>query len=139
MNLFNRILDLLLFRIGVEEQDDGRVVPIITTGSIVWGILLRTAVIILLSFLLMSIVENRRYWWITLLFLWLLAAYPGWRQFQFYKKHLEEVTESTLCGKCVHFDETSQLCKLYDEHISENYIPCGGVDWEPKLFEKDGE
>jgi len=137
MDILNKILDLLLFRAGVEETEAGEVTPIFTTGSIVWGVLLRSAIIIFLSFILMSLVENRKYWWVTLLLLWLFAAYPGWKQYQEYKKHVEEVTESTLCGKCIHFDETSQLCKLYDEHISENYIPCGGVDWEPKSFEKD--
>lgn len=132
-----KILDILLFRVGIEEKEDGKIVPIFTTGSIVWGVLLRSAIIIFLSFIIMGLIDNRKYWWITLLLLWLFAAYPGWKQFQFYKKHLEDVAESTLCGNCVHFDETSQLCKLYDEHISEDYIPCGGIDWEPKTFEKD--
>ncbi len=137
MEILNKILDLLLFRVGVEKEEDGKLVPIITTGSIVWGVLLRSAIIILLSFAFMGIIENRKYWWVMLLLLWLFAAYPGWKQFQFYKERMQEVSESTLCGKCIHFDETSQLCKLYDEHISEDYIPCGGVDWEPKSLEKE--
>jgi len=137
MDVLNKILDLLMFRIGTEQTENGKITPIVTLGSIAWGILLRSAIVIFLSFLFMSLIENRKIWWISFLVLWAFAAYPGWKQYLFYKKHLQDVSESTLCGKCVHFDETGQLCKLYDEHISEGYVPCGGVDWEPKPFEQD--
>ncbi|MCX7879930.1 MAG: hypothetical protein N2517_04650 [Ignavibacteria bacterium] len=137
MDIINRLLDLLMFRLGVEENYDGKVTPIVTTGSIVWGILLRSAIILFFSFIVMELIENRKYWWISLLFLWLFAAYPGWKQYQFFKKKIQDVEESTLCGKCVHFDSTSQLCKLYDEHVAEGYIPCEGVDWEPKSENED--
>lgn len=128
----NIVLDLLLFRNGVEQNDEGKPIPIMTTGSIAWGIILRSAIIIFLSFLAMPIIEKRSFWWIFLFLLWFFAAYPGWRQFQHYKHQIKEVEETTLCGNCVHFDSTSQLCKLLDEHISEGYVPCGGIDWEPK-------
>lgn len=134
---FNKILDLLMFRTGVEEDEAGHLQPVVTTGSIVWGVLLRSFIIIFISFLFMALIENRKFWWLSFLILWLVAAYPGWKQYQAYKKRMEDFEESTLCGKCIHFDPTSQLCKLYDEHVYKDYVPCEGVDWEPKTIEKD--
>lgn len=139
MDILNKLLDLLMFRVGTEQTENGKVTPIVTLGSIAWGILLRSAIVIFLSFIFMSLYSNRKLWWVSLLILWLFAAYPGWKQYQYYKKHIQDVFESTLCGKCLHFDETGQLCKLYDEHIYEGYTPCNGVDWEPKPFEEQNE
>ena len=30
-----------------------------------------------------------------------------------------------------HFESSAQICSKYDEHITENHIPCEGMDWEP--------
>ncbi len=136
-DFFARIIDFLMFRAGFREDVDGALQPIITTGSIVWGILLRSFIIIILSFIFMSVYSYHKHWWVSLLLLWLFAAYPGWRQYQSYKKKIQSFEESTLCGKCMHFDPTSQLCKIHDEHVTEDYIPCEGFDWEPKNPENE--
>lgn len=125
------VLDLLLFRKGTEVNSEGKPIPILTTGSIAWGVILRSSIIIFFSFIIMSIFNKPSFWWVFLFLLWIFAAYPGWRQFQIYKNQIKEIEESTLCGNCIHFDSTSQLCRLYDEHIVEGYVPCWGVDWEP--------
>jgi hypothetical protein len=131
--MIEKIKDLLLFRHGTKENESGEIKSIITPGSIVWGILLRTFILVISSFILFeTVVWTRSYWWFVFFIIWYGAAYPGWRQFQDFNENIEKVEESTLCGSCKHFDKTSQLCKIYDEHITEDYLPCEGVDWEPK-------
>ncbi len=131
---FKKILDLLMFREGTNDENDLKE-PVITTGSIVWGLLIRSAILIVLSFLLIDFFDRREYWWFSLFFIWFFAAYPAYRQYTFYNQKIEEFKESTLCGSCKHFDQTGRLCRLYDEHVSKDYIPCEGDSWEPNSFE----
>lgn len=131
MKFINKILDIIQFREGYNEDEEGDRVPKVTTGSIVWGMLFRSFIIIFLSFFVFDQIEFQKYWWIPFLVLWFFVAYPGYRQYQRYSKKIEIIQEETLCGSCRHFDSTSQLCKIYDEHITKDYIPCDGDNWEP--------
>jgi len=124
-----------MFREGTEEEADGSLVPILTTGSIIWGVLLRSAIIIFSSFLIIEIFDMRQYWWFFFLLFWFFAAYPGWRQFQKFQERIKKVSEDTLCGSCRNFESSSQLCKILDEHVTKEYIPCEGLSWEPKSYE----
>lgn len=128
---FDKIMDILMFReTGDEDNESDQ--PVVTTGSVVWGLLLRSAIIIILSSLLINALELRTYWWWVLIALWFFAAWPAYRQWQQFSTRMEKFEESTLCGSCRHFDPSSQLCKIYDQHVSTNYIPCEGLAWEPK-------
>ncbi len=127
--LYEKISDLLLFR--PIEDDDGDT-PSMTTGSIVWGVLLRSAIIIVISFLLLDQLHLHEYWYIILFAVWFFAVYPGYQQYQKFNQKIEKMKESTLCGSCRHFDPSGQLCTILDEHVSSNYIPCEGESWEPK-------
>lgn len=132
---FEKYIDLFMFREGTEEEADGTTQPIITTGSIVWGVLLRSSILIFLTFFLVESVGLRKYWWLLFFVIWFGAAYPGWRQFQLFQKRIKKVEEETLCGSCKHFDSGSQLCRIYDEHVTKDYLPCEGLNWEPTNFE----
>jgi hypothetical protein len=133
--LHNKLIDILQFREGTEDDDEGGTQPVMTTGSIVWGVILRASIIIFLSFFLLEWFVSYKMWWVALFAVWLGAAYPAYRQYQVFKKRVQEVEDETLCGKCKHFDPTSQLCRIYDEHVTATYIPCEGLSWEPKNFE----
>ena len=134
----DKLIDIFNFRIGTEEESDGSLYPIITTGSVAWGILFRTALLTALAFLILSIWENREGAWIFVFLIWGLAVYPGWKQYQVYNERIKKVEEDTMCGSCKHFDKPSQLCRIYDEHININYIPCEGDSWEATaLFEEE--
>ncbi len=136
MNTFlEKISDALMFREGTEEEADGSLQPIITTGSIVWGILLRSLIVFILSFAIMIYLENRTYGYMFFFIFWFVAAYPGWRQYQLFQTRIKKVEESTLCGSCINFESSSQLCKIFDEHVTRNYIPCEGLNWEPRHFD----
>jgi len=135
--IIERSKDLFLFREGTEEDDEGSRVPVITTGSVVWGVLLRSAIIILVGFLFLGLFEIGQLGWVFFFLFWFAAVYPGWRQFQVFQKRIKKVEESTLCGSCINFESGSQLCKIFDEHITKDYIPCEGLNWEPKHSDSD--
>ncbi len=125
-----KVVDLLMFRLPSDEDSHSRE-PQVTVGSIVWGILLRSIVLVLLVTLALESLALRQYWWMMLFIIWFAAAYPGWIQYKKYQERMDDFKESTLCGSCAHFDSGSQLCRLHDEHVSSDYIPCDGLDWEP--------
>ena len=62
--IIEKIADILMFREGTEEDEEGAQQPIVTTGSIVWGVLLRSAIIVVISFLIIEITGQRN-WWIS--------------------------------------------------------------------------
>ncbi|MGA2297556.1 MAG: hypothetical protein ABSG15_08425 [FCB group bacterium] len=128
--ILDKVADYLMFREGTEDLE-GEAQPIVTTGSIVWGVILRTAIIMVITFFLIDVLELREYAWFMAFLLWLGATYPGWRQYQKFQEKMKVFKEETLCGQCRHFDSTSQLCKLLDEHPTKDYIPCEGLSWEP--------
>ena len=126
---FDKILDVFMFREG-SEKDSETNQPIITTGSVVLGIIFRTAIIFIVFLLFRD--YFRGYWYISLAIFWFFVAYPAYRQYQKFNQRIENFQEETLCGTCRHFNSTGQLCTIYDEHVSKNHIPCGGQDWEPR-------
>jgi hypothetical protein len=128
--MFEKIIDLLMFRLPSEE-DSSSSDPKVTEGSIIWGAILRSAILMLIIFLLLESLTMREYWWFMLFAIWFIAVYPAWLQWQKFNERMKTFTEQTLCGSCIQFDPTSQLCRLFDEHVSTNYIPCEGLNWEP--------
>ncbi|MDA3844138.1 MAG: hypothetical protein PF588_07215 [Candidatus Kapabacteria bacterium] len=130
MNIFDKIIDLFLFRDGSDE-DSRSTEPKVTVGSIVWGVMLRTTILLLVSTFLLYTMEYRHLWWFMLFGIWLLAIYPGWRQYHKFHERMKKFTEDTLCGSCKYFNSAGQLCKIYDEHVSTEHIPCDGQNWEP--------
>jgi hypothetical protein len=140
MTYLDKFVDVLMFREprnwdsvqsppDYEEEQQPKV--IFTTGSIVWGVMLRTALIIFLSIILFERFGLYNYWWYVLFILWFLVAYPGYKHYQKFNEKIEDLQESTLCGSCKYFEPTGQLCTLLDEHVTQDYIPCEGQGWEP--------
>lgn len=126
---FDKILDVFMFREGSEEDSETNQ-PKVTTGSVVLGIIFRTAIIFIVFLAFAD--YFRGYWYISLAAFWFFVAYPAYRQYQKFNKRIEDFKEETLCGTCRHFNATGQLCTIYDEHVSKNHIPCGGQSWEPR-------
>ena len=130
MNDIDKIKNLFLFK--EVTDDDSHNEPVVTVGSIVWGVLLRSAIIMVVTMIMMYNYGNNEMWYFSLFLIWLVALYPGWTQYQEYTNRIKKFTEDTLCGSCRNFNADSQLCKLYDEHVSTNHIPCEGESWEPR-------
>ncbi|MFN3195057.1 MAG: hypothetical protein ACE364_03805 [Chlorobiota bacterium] len=130
MNDIDKIKNLFLFKEVTDEDNHNE--PVVTVGSIVWGVLLRSSIIMVVTMIIMYIYGNNEMWYFSLFLIWLIALYPGWTQYQEYTDRIKKFTEDTLCGSCRNFNADSQLCKLYDEHVSTNHIPCEGEAWEPR-------
>lgn len=124
-----------MFREGSDE-DNHSTEPTVTFGSIVWGVLFRTIMIVSCILLFLNYFDYDVNIWIILFAIWLFAAYPAFRQYSKFKTRMKKFKEETLCGSCKYFNSDAQLCTIYDEHVSENYIPCEGESWEPR-FEKN--
>lgn len=125
--MFKRLLNILLF-----QAEDGEIV---NTGAIVWGVLLRVFIYILTASVLIPMYNLYQYWYVSLFIVWLFAFYPAYNKYNEFQAKMKEFQEDTLCGNCIHFNRDSQLCNLFDEHVTEDYIPCEGLNWEPKSYQ----
>ncbi len=111
---------------------DAKGEPRFTTGSIVNGALLRAILVIVVGFALWYWRGDEMTYALTFLLLWGYVAYPAYRQYIIFNQHIEQYVGDTLCGQCRHFNATAQSCFRYDEHVTETYVPCEGLDWEPR-------
>ncbi|MDC1067879.1 hypothetical protein OAQ99_01830 [Candidatus Kapabacteria bacterium] len=124
--LLKDLISIFNFSFYKEENE------IISIGSIVWGIIFRSFLLMVLSLILMNKYELYDNAFIFVVVLWFFIAWPAYNKFQDYNKKSIDFIESTLCGSCRNFEKTAQLCKIYDEHPTKDFIPCDGDDWELK-------
>ena len=132
-SVLEKIKDIFMFRQG-GNIDNYLTSPTVTSGSILWGILLRAAILIIIAVPL--VLYKRELAWVTLFIFWILVVFPAYKQYITLNSRLEVLEEETLCGKCKYFIKESQLCSTLDEHISKENVPCDGSLWEanPYLF-----
>ena len=131
--MIDRLIDTFLHRFTNTGNDNNdNPIPLITTGSIVLGAMLRLALIMLITWLIIDEWMFQQYWIFIAIAIMLFVIYPSFRQYSIFNDRIENLAESTMCGSCRHFDNTGQMCTLYDEHISNNSLPCEGQDWELK-------
>ncbi len=105
-----------------------------TLGSILTWAILRAAVAILAALLLYEYVGLFSYdlWWMVVVAAILaFVIYPAQIQYRIYKEETREIVTNTLCASCRHFDAGAVMCLKHDEHVTEDYLPCEGIDWEP--------
>ena len=101
-------------------------------GEIVYWGLLRTAITIVLLWLSFENISEKYFWIIASIAIYIIIIHPiisGYKKF--INKNKNVITNS-LCSKCKHFSETAVLCMKYDEHPTDDYTPCDGLDWESK-------
>ncbi len=105
-----------------------------TVGSIVTWAIVRAAIVIILSLVLYEYVKWIEYgvWWmVTFAALFAVVLYPAQIQYRLFKESTKNIVSGTLCSTCKYFEPTAIMCTMFDEHVSETYIPCEGVNWEP--------
>lgn len=111
----------------------------ISIGSIVyWGIIRLTLVIVAL-WVLYYYIDYGTWWMIGIVSLYVVVVHPIIIQYEMYREQNKIVLESSLCSSCRYFDVTAVLCTKLDEHPTENYLPCEGMYWEPKMVESKNE
>jgi len=109
--------------------------PSFTVGTIVYGTILRISAIIVLTWIINEYYgRTETVWTISMLLLWGIGVYPAFQSYKKFLKNVSIIKSNTLCGSCKHFNETNQLCSILDEHVSETYVPCEGLSWEPHSY-----
>lgn len=127
--MLDSVFDQLTLRNGYYDEKGS---PRFTTGSIVSGALMRAMLTVMLGFAIWYYVGSQLALLFSAIAIWGYVAYPAHRQYTIFNQHVEQLELNTLCGQCKHFNPTNQLCSVYDEHVSNDFIPCEGMDWEPR-------
>ena len=105
-------------------------------GHIVYWTIIRIAILIPVLWLLYGFMEYRYWWVLGIMSVYGVVIHPAVIQYKIFLEKNREILTNTLCASCSHFDETAVICLKYDEHPTEEYLPCDGMDWEPKANTK---
>ena len=100
-------------------------------GVIVYWTILRLAVLIPLLWIATDYIEYKYWWMVVSMSIYGIIIHPAVIQYKLFNEENKEVITNSLCSSCKHFDETAVLCLKYDEHPTQEIIPCDGTDWEP--------
>ena len=100
-------------------------------GEIVYYTLIRTLITIAFLWFIRSYLDFQLWIIISLLGVYLVIIHPAISSYKKFMERSRDVVDSTLCASCKHFDESAVLCLKYDQHPTEDYIPCEGSAWEP--------
>lgn len=99
-------------------------------GIIYWG-LVRTAIMIILLWISYGYFDKQFFWIIASIAIYLIIIHPIVAQYKAFVAKNKEVINNSLCSKCKHFNDTAVLCMKYDQHPTDEFTPCDGIDWEP--------
>jgi len=101
-------------------------------GEVVFWTIIRAAVTIPGLWILKGQIDFQLWIFICVAAIYVLIIHPTMVSYRWFEQQNKKVIESTLCSSCKNFDRSAVLCIKYDKHPTENYIPCDGVEWEPK-------
>jgi hypothetical protein len=102
-------------------------------GGIIYWTIIRIAILIPLLWIATDYIEYKYWWMVVTMSIYGFIMHPAFIQYKLFREKNEEVITNTLCSSCKHFDESAVLCLKFDEHPTEDEIPCEGSAWEPKL------
>jgi hypothetical protein len=100
-------------------------------GAIIYWTIIRIAVLIPLLWIATDYIDYKYWWMIVSMSIYGFVIHPAVIQYKLFNEENREIITNTLCSSCKHFDRTAVLCLKYDEHPTEEIIPCEGGDWEP--------
>ena len=108
-------------------------------GEVVFWTIIRTAIVLPLVWVLKSYLNFDLWWAVSIVAIYGVIIHPAIIHYKLFKSKNKDVLESTLCSTCTHFDESAVLCMLHDKHPTKVFLPCEGLDWEPKSSSVDSE
>lgn len=101
-------------------------------GSIIFWAIVRTLILIPVLWYAAGFVDSGLWWVITAVAVYLVILHPAFTRYKHFREENQGVIYNTLCSNCEHFDESAVLCTMHDKHPTEEEIPCGGIDWQPR-------
>ncbi|MBA4251900.1 MAG: hypothetical protein C0425_10705 [Chlorobiaceae bacterium] len=105
-------------------------------GDIIFWAIIRTAILIPVLWIAKDFIDYSFWWTLTILCIYGVILHPALIQYRLFLEKNNVVLNSTLCSSCQHFDKTAVLCLKHDEHPTEIYLPCDGLEWEPQSNEQ---
>lgn len=108
-------------------------------GEIIFWTIVRIVIMIPILWLSESYISSQIWWLISSIAIYVVIIHPAFIHYRLFKTKNKEIFESTLCSTCKHFDESAVLCMLHDKHPTKIFLPCDGLDWEPKSSSVDSE
>ncbi len=108
-------------------------------GEIIFWAIIRTAIVIPVLWFLEGIISPQLWWLINFLAIYGVIIHPAIIHYRLFLSKNKDVLEATLCSTCKHFDESAVLCMLHDKHPTKIFLPCEGLDWEPKQSNVNSE
>ena len=98
--MLDTLMDILLFRLHKRNQDSKT--PKLTTGTIVFGGLIRLSCIIIATWWVSDYWEFHQFWPLFSLMVIMVVFYPAYREMAIFSHTVDNLQESTLCGSCRH-------------------------------------
>ncbi len=106
-------------------------------GEVVFWTIIRIAITIPILWIGKDFIDFQLWWLITLMAIYGVIIHPTIIHYRLFEDRNKEVIESTLCSTCKHFDKSAVLCMKYDKHPTREFLPCNGIEWEPKSLNKE--
>ncbi len=101
-------------------------------GEIVFWTLIRILILIPVIWISLDYFDYKFWWIISIIAIYIVIIHPAVISYKKFIEKNKDINENSLCSTCRHYDKTAVLCMKYDKHPTMNFIPCNGVDWEPK-------
>ncbi len=101
-------------------------------GEIVFWTLIRILILIPVIWISQNYFDYKFWWIISITAIYIVIIHPAIIGYKKFEEKNKEVNENSLCSSCRHYDKSAVLCMKYDRHPTMNFIPCNGIDWEPK-------
>ncbi len=105
-------------------------------GAIVYWTLIRAILLIPALLILFEYIDYKLWGIIGMLSIYVIIIHPAVVQYNLFKEKNKDIINNTLCSSCRHFDETAVLCMKHDKHPTVDSLPCEGIDWEMKEYER---
>jgi hypothetical protein len=101
-------------------------------GEVIFWTIVRIVIIIPIVWFLEGYIEYQFWWIITTMVIYGVIVHPAIIHYKLFEEKNKEIIEGTLCSTCKHFDKSAVLCMKHDKHPTKNFLPCEGMEWEPK-------
>lgn len=101
-------------------------------GLVVYRVLISLVFVISGLWVLKYYIDDTLWFIIAFFSLLGFVIQPAWSAYQDYVKKNKAILTNSICGSCKNYDPSAPVCIKYDENPTETYVPCDGLDWDPR-------
>lgn len=104
-------------------------------GIIVFWTIIRTIIVVFFLWFLKDYIDYRFWWILSFTTIYVVIVHPISIHYRLFIENNKRVLENSLCTSCKYFDKSAVICLKWDQHPTDDYLPCEGLDWEPNSSE----